>query len=177
MNRFATLALAAALSAGTATAQQNDFAAILVRAFGTSPSTNSVQSLCGDTFSCTPLTLTAAGGDDVWLTLMGTLNGAYAVIGSFAPASGNGCLNFGIPWLANSWMLPFAPTTLTLAMGTMTTSDRGRCNGGYVAINPILQIPSGLSGFQFTIQGVAGAPLSSGMPGFAFTRSVVIDIP
>jgi hypothetical protein len=175
MLRLATLALAALGAA--ATAQQADFTGIQVLAFGVSPSSNSVQSFCGDTFSCTPLQLPAVGGDDVWVTLMGTLGGPYALIGDFASPASLGCVNFGIPGIVNAYMLPFSPLTLTVAAGTITISDRGRCNGGYVAINPALTIPPMLTGFQFSLQGVAGAPLTGGGTGVAFSRTVTITIP
>ena len=177
MNRLAPLALAVAGFCGSAAAQQNDFSAILVRAFGNSPSSNSVQSLCGDTFNCTPLQLRAVRGDAVWLTLMGTMNGPYAVLGDFASPSNLGCVNFGLFGIANSFMLPLSPLTLTMAAGTMTTSDNGRCNGAYVALNPILTIPPGLTNFQFSLQGIAGSPLSAGGTGVAFSRTVTITIP
>ncbi len=146
---FLTLALA-----GTAAAQYPEMASIFMRADGVSPVTNTVQSLCSDTFSCTPLQLTCQVGDFVDISLLGKINDIF-VVQVTSDVQNLQCTTIPIPGLVNSLILPINSSTFTVSAGFMTVADHGRCNGGYVFLGDLFQIPPGIPpGVQRRLPGV-----------------------
>ncbi len=173
MRALKTLLIAGALAAALP-AQQNDFAGIVVRVDGITPVPNMARSLCGDTFSCTPLTIAGVRGDTVQFFVTGTFNDPYIL---FATLDTNnvGCVPLMVTNLVNNLILLPGPTLFTLSVGLTSVSDNGRCNGGANPLTSLFTIPMSIQPGSFAMQAIAGSPLSSGGMGFSFTRAVVVS--
>jgi hypothetical protein len=173
---------AAALMSG-ATAQTTDFAGIVAfTKFTDGTVRDVVQSYCQNngTFDCVPLQLQGLQGDGTWVTLTGELNGAFVLFASPDTQNLQCTPLVGLPFLVNSLILPFPPTTIPVFLGTMTTPDSRGCGGGIWAQDPnipLFTIPGTTpSGTQLALQAVVQTPISAGGSGFAFTRAVVLTV-
>lgn len=157
--------------AQTSPAQANNWAGFSVNASGG----NFARDIaCGSTFSCTPMPLAAQRGETIDCFVMGELNGIYFVVGSFDVAN-TGCVNLGIPDIANELILSPTPSALeTFLVGLCSRSDNGRCNGGASPITTLFTIPTGIPPGAIVLQAIAASPLSSGARGLAFTRAVTL---
>jgi hypothetical protein len=173
-HHLAALLLSVGLSTTlTAQSPSNDYAGIVVSAYGVTPAPNSVGSYptCGSPFSCTPLTLNAQAGDTARFYVMGTFNGLAVLAATLDPTTV--CIPLGIPGIVNNMILVPGPALTTLFIGTCSVPDNGRCNGGATPSTVLFVIPPGLHGVV-GLQALVGAPLSVGGTGLALTRAVQI---
>ncbi len=152
-----------------------DYTGISVSAYGVSPTSNRVTTYppCGLAFNCTPLQLQAQGGDTVRFFIMGRQNGLYILAGTLDTSTPI-CLPLGIPGLVNDLVWVPGPGLVTLAVGTCSVPDNGRCNGGASPTTVLLTIPTGITG-SMGLQALAEAPLSAGGNGFALSHAVAVN--
>jgi hypothetical protein len=152
-------------------AQANDYAGMRIFV-GNGTVGAPARLTCGTPFDCTPFTATVSPGDNVQAALLGTLNGAYLILGTVDTAS-LFCLPLGIPGIVNDLVL-HPGRLIALGLGACTQPDNGRCNGGSASPVFLFQIPMGISG-SIGFQALIGAPLSVGGNGFALTKAVVLS--
>lgn len=174
MRPFHALVLSLFASATMLQAQSDDYSGLRVFEAGNLPNGAPTPLTCGTPFSCTPDQFTVPPGASLGYIVFGELGGIYILAASIDTAN-LGCLNLNIPGLLHNLSLnPGA--VVTLVVGTTSTDDQGRCNGGMAFVTaPFFTIPPWLSPGSIAFQALSTTPLSAGGSGFAFSNTVQVN--